>query len=318
MAQPTPSDVHVNAPLTNVSIAYMQDQTDFIADKAFPGIPVKKQSDRYYSYDKGNWFRAKAQRRAPGAESAGSGWTVDNTPTYYCDVWALHHDVDDQVRANADSVLDPDIESTEFVTRDIILTKEVQWASNYFAASTWTGSSTNSDITVSPKWLTAGSTPIADMRTECRSIMKNTGFRANKAVMGEYTKDVLLDHPDLLDRIKYTETGIVSTALLASVLGLNEILVGGAVINTANEGAADSLDFLFGDAVLLIHSAPKPGLRTPSAGYSFMWSDLVGGAMRILRFRMEWLKSDRVEGECAFAQKLVAAKLGAYIAAPSA
>ena len=63
MAQPTPSDVHVNAPLTNVSIAYMQDQTDFIADKAFPGIPVKKQSDRYYSYDKGNWFRAKAQRR---------------------------------------------------------------------------------------------------------------------------------------------------------------------------------------------------------------------------------------------------------------
>ena len=99
--QPTPSDVHVNAPLTNVSIAYMQDQSEFIADKAFPGIPVKKQSDRYYSYDKGNWFRANAQRRAPGAESAGSGWTIDNTPTYYCDVWALHHDVDDQVRAFA-------------------------------------------------------------------------------------------------------------------------------------------------------------------------------------------------------------------------
>jgi hypothetical protein len=29
---PTPSDVHVNAPLTQISIAYRQDQSRFVAD----------------------------------------------------------------------------------------------------------------------------------------------------------------------------------------------------------------------------------------------------------------------------------------------
>lgn len=317
--QPTPSDVHVNAPLTNVSIAYLQDQSEFIADKMFPAVPVKKQSDRYFAYDKGNFFRGKAQRRGPAEESAGTGFTIDNTPSYFCDVWALHHDVDDQVRANADAAIDVDRDATEFVTRDLILTREVQWASQYFTTGKWTGSSTGSDITVAPKWGSPGSTPIADIRTELRSIKRKNGFRGNKVAMGETTWDVLQDHPDFLERIKFTQTAIVTTGLFAAVLGVNEVLIGGAVINTANEGTnADALDFLFGDNLLAVYSPPRPGLLTPAAGYTFNWTDLVGGFMRVLSFRIEWKKAQRVEGEMAFALKLVAPTLGSFIAAPSA
>ena len=99
MPQPTRSDVHVNAPLTQISIAFLQDMSGFVARKAFPSLPVKKQSDRYYVYDKKQWFRSDARIRAPGTESAGSGFTVDNTPSYYCDVRAVHKDVDDGMRA---------------------------------------------------------------------------------------------------------------------------------------------------------------------------------------------------------------------------
>ena len=311
--QPTPSDVHVNAPLSNISIAYMQDQNEFIAERVFPGIPVAKQSDRYFAYDKGNWFRSKAKIRAPGTESAGSGFTLDNTPNYFADVWAVHDDVDDDTRTNADAPIDVDRDATEFVTRDLVLTREVHWAAKYFIASTWTGSSSGSDVTPTTKWDAAGSTPIADTRTQLRSIKAKNGFRGNKMVMPDPVWDVLQDHPDFLERIKYTQTAIVTTALLAAVLGLDEVLICGAIINQANEGATDSLSFLFGSSVLCVYAAPRPGIRTPSAGYTFNWNGRVGGFMRVLRFRMEWLKSDRVEGEMAYDQKIVAPTLGAFL-----
>jgi hypothetical protein len=115
MPQPTKSDVHVNVPLTNISIAFLQNQDDFIATKVFPNVPVKKQSDRYFVYPKGQWFRSDAQTRGLSQESAGSGYEIDNTPNYYCDVKALHKDIDDQVRANEDTPLSSDRDGTEFV-----------------------------------------------------------------------------------------------------------------------------------------------------------------------------------------------------------
>ena len=310
---PTPSDVHVNAPLTNISVAWIQDQSEFIADRVFPEVPVNKQSDRYFQYDKANWFRAKALKRAPSTESAGSGFPLDNTPHYFCDVYAFHMDVDDDTRANADAAIDVDRDATEFVSRDLVLKREITWAATYFASSTWTGSSTGSDVTPSTLWDAAGSTPIEDLRTQLRSVKKNTGFRANKVTMGDPVWDTLQDHPDFLERIKYTQVAIVSTGLLASVLGVDEVLVGGAVQNTAAEGAADALSFLFDNDVLVSYAPARPGLMTPTAGYTFMWNGRVGGSMRVLRFRMEHLKSDRIEGEMAYDQKLVAADMGAFL-----
>ena len=68
MPQPNSSNVHVDAVLTNISIAYMQDQSNFIASQVFPEVPVDKQSDKFFVFDKNSWFRDEAQKRAPGTE----------------------------------------------------------------------------------------------------------------------------------------------------------------------------------------------------------------------------------------------------------
>ena len=52
MPQPTLNDSHVDAILTNISVAYMQKQENFIAEKVFPNIPVDKKSDKYFVYTK--------------------------------------------------------------------------------------------------------------------------------------------------------------------------------------------------------------------------------------------------------------------------
>ncbi len=316
MPQPTASDVHVNAPLTQISIAFLQDQSQFVSRRVFPVVPVNKQSDRYYVYDKKQWFRSDARKRAPGTESAGSGFTVDNTPNYFADVRAVHKDVDDQTRANADAVISPDNDATEFVTRDLMLEAELDWAARYFTTGVWTGSSTGSDIVPATLWDAAGSDPIADMRKEMLAVHQNTGFMPNKLVLGNEVWCVLQDHPEFQERIKYTQTGIMTTDLLAAILEIDEVLVARALQDVNQEGAAEDLQYVFGKNALLTYAAPRPGLMQPSGGYTFAWTGLFGAnaaGMRISRFRMEHLKADRVEGESAYDHKLVAPECGSFL-----
>jgi hypothetical protein len=316
MPQPTPSDVHVNGPLTTISIAFIQDAAEFIAGKMFPDVRVMKQSDVYYEFDKYAWFTSQARKRAPGSPTAGSGFTLNADSTYFCAVTGFHKDLDGQTRGNADPQINLDQVATEFVTRQLLLEKETDWASKYFTTGVWTGSSTGTDVTPATAWDLVGSTPIEDMRAELLAVKSNTGFRPNKICMGEEVWNVLQDHPDFLERIKYTERAIVVPALLAAVLGVDEVLIGGAVQNTGNEGAALSMGFIFGDAVLLAYAAPRPALMMPTAGYTFLWSQFTGSqgsGTRVKRFRMEELDSDRIEGESSYDHKVVAPELGAFL-----
>src|SRR5512144_1987146 len=99
MPQPTQGAVHVDSVLTNISVAYMNATSNFIASQVFPVVTVPKQTDVYFTYTKADWFRDEARLRADSTESAGSGYGL-STASYSCDVFALHKDIGDQVRAN--------------------------------------------------------------------------------------------------------------------------------------------------------------------------------------------------------------------------
>ena len=79
ITRPTASDVHVDVPLTNFSVKYMQDQGVFVAQRAMPDLPVQKQSDLYWEFDRADFFRDEAEERADGAESAGGGFGLSST-----------------------------------------------------------------------------------------------------------------------------------------------------------------------------------------------------------------------------------------------
>ena len=99
MPNPTSTDVHVDAVLTNMSVAYQQEAYAFVAARAFPVVNVAKQTDLYFTYSQADFMRDQVQRRADGTESAGTGYSL-STASYSCDVWALHKDIGDQTRAN--------------------------------------------------------------------------------------------------------------------------------------------------------------------------------------------------------------------------
>ena len=325
MPQPTRSDVHVNRPLTQISIAYIQRAQDFIADKVFPIVPVLKQSDRYFVYDKSYWFSTQARVRAPATESAGSGFNIDNTPTYFANVWAVHKDVDDQTRANSDQPLDLDRDATLFVTQQMLLRREIEFANSYMTTGIWTGYvvggvATDFQPNVNGKgyWDSSTSNPMADVDYLKQAVKSQTGFLPNTLIVANDVFFALRNNATVLDRIKYTQRGVVSEELLASLFGVEKFLVASVVQNTANESAPPNpgtFSYLMVNNFLLCYANPAPSILQPTGGYIFSWQGLFGaGAQgnRIMQFRMEQLKADRIEGEMAFSMKLVGSDLGVY------
>ena len=281
MPQPHINSVHVDAILTNISIAYLQNQDNFIADKVFPIIPVDKKSDKFFTYTKNDWFRDEAQRRAPGTESAGGGYNL-STASYSCDVFAFHKAVDDQTTANADAPLNPLREATEFVTRRLMLRRELQFVSDFFTTGVWaddvTGVAGTPTTGQTKQWSDyTSSDPINDIEAGKSEILSNTGMEANTLVLGYEVFRQLKNHPDLVDRIKYTSSQTITEDMLARMFDLNRVVVAKAVKATNNEGATDAYSFAYGKSALLCHTASAPGLLTPSAGYTFSWTGVSGG-----------------------------------------
>lgn len=307
-AQPTASDVHVNAPLTNISVAYIQDQSLFVADRVFPVVPVQNQSNLYYIFNKEDFLRDEAKPRAPSTESAGGGFNL-TTASYAAIVEAFHKDVDDQVRANADSVLSLDTAATKFVTQKLLIRRERRWVASYFTTGVW-----GTDITPGTLWSAAAGTPRADVEVGKMAIAGSTGLFPNKLVMGAQVFSALRNSADVRDQFKYTSADSIDEAMLARYFGVDEVLVLKSVFSSSAEGATAATGFTAGKHALLTYTTDAPSLMQPTAGYLFAWAGYTGAinGLRMKRYRMDPINSDRIEGEIAYDMKVVAPALGYF------
>lgn len=324
MPQPTLSQVHTQTPLTNIAVAYIQDETAYIADKVFPIVPVQFQSDLYYIWTKADFFRNQPRKRADATESAGAGVNL-TTDSYRCDVWALHDDIGEQARANQDPSVDLETTSTEFLMQQLLISRDYNFAATYMTGGVWgttiTGTASTSDATHTIQWSDDGSSdPFTDISNGQTVVLQNTGKKANVLAMGWAVYQALRKHPLVIDRIKYTtqaDAVKITPALLAAAFDVEEVVVAEAVYNTANEGATAVMTFIVGKTALLCHRPKAPGLRIPSAGYIFAWNGLDGMGMFGARSWSEPLPNRgkntiRVECELAYGLKRVSTDLGYF------
>lgn len=322
MSQPLASDRHVSTPLTSISIAYTQDPSDFVARRVFPIVPSAKQYDLFYVFGQAELLRSQMTIRDPGTESNEGVYTLSNSP-FLCKVLALHKKIADEDRANADSVFALDAEATKFLTDQALLKEEIDFATNYMAASVW--GTTINGVASGPvagtsvlRWSDGASTPIEDIRAGKQAIKLATAQRANVLVLSEPVWNQLADHPDFLARIKGGSTSsmpaIVLRQLLAQILELEEVLVMGGIQNTADKGQTASTSFIGGKGALLCHRPSTAARMTPSAGYTFAWTGFIGGTSptAIYRFREDLKHSDRIEIQSAYVQQITGASLGYY------
>lgn len=306
--QPSLKDVHINAALTNISVAYQQDESVYVADKVFPMIPVQHQSDLYWKFNKSDFFRDEARKRAPGTESAGGGFNL-STGTYAAEVYAFHQDVPDQVRANADSQLQLDRAATQLVTQRLLIRRERIWANSFFTTGVW-----GTDITPANLWDTANGEPLADLETGKIAVQKRTGYIPNTLILSPEVVSKLRNNAKIRDQFKYTSSDSIDLAMMARYFNIERVLVVNAVYDAAVEGSAENMGFVVGKHGLLCYVPPSASIMSPASGYTFAWNGYLGAGLgtRIGKFRMEQLKSDRVEGEMAFDMRVICPDVGYF------
>jgi hypothetical protein len=316
--QPGEGDVHVDRLLTNMSIAYINDM--YIAQRIFPVVPVNNRSDIVPRYDKSYWFRDLAKELGPTEAPPVSGYTVDNTMTYFCREYGIGHLVPDTVRANADSPYAPDYDGMTWLVDRLDMRREMAFVTDFWKTTVWTTDWVGG--THFTKWSSyATSTPIIDIRGAKRTVRRLIARQPNVLVLGDLTMDVLADHPSILDRIKFGASSaapaMVTENLIAQLLGLEDVPVGTSIYTSDEEGTAEasvSYAAAWDDDALLLFRPNRPSLRTPAAGYNFVWKTVWGG-QRFIRRRREPLgeKADLLEGFEWFDQKVTAADAGLFL-----
>lgn len=323
--QPLPSQVHKSAALSNISIGYRNQM--FIADRVFPHVPVTKQSDYFFKFLKGAWFRNEAAVRGPGGAAARSGYKV-SSDTYQCKEYAMAHPIPIELINNADLAIRPWATGVRFATNAVMLAKEVLVADMCCTTGNWT---TSDDVNGEWAHDAGTNTFITDVLDGKETIRQLIGVYPNVLVIDAKTFRELKQVSDIIDRIKYTGTSgkpaDVTPQTLAALFELDEVLIGGALKNTAEETVAGT-EFTGVDlwektatkgAGFLFYRTPAPALDEPNPGYIFEWDAGAGQESRQLardiyrQVRFWWEDSNKqfvVEASENFDPKVTCADAG--------
>lgn len=299
MPTPTARDVHVDRAMTQISIGYSN--AEYIGGMVFPIVSVEKQSDVYFLFDKGAWLRRRAEPRAVGTRANRGGYKL-STASYLALPYAFATPVPDEVRDNADEPLRPDIEATEFATDALLLDLEIRVADLVSTCGNWLNASNPS-----ASWTNfANSDPFNDIDTIRDAISKQIGRMPNTAVMSWDVWKALRNHPDFLDRVKYTRAGgRVEVSDIAAWFEVDKVLVGAGIKENSLEGATSNITRIWGNCFWMGYVAPNPSLRTPSAGYVFEWKTRM-----VERFREDQEHQDVFAVEHHTVEKVTASDAG--------
>jgi len=298
----TRTDVMIDPVLSNVSKKYTNQE--FIADRIMPVVPTAKQTGKYYIYDKSN-LRRDVTLRAPGSGANETSFGL-STEDFITKDHALKDFIPDEVQEQADAPLNPLIDATENLTEKLLIDREKELAETMEDTSTLTE---NTTLSGTDQWSDySNSDPIGDIRDGIENVHSKTFKRPNTVVLGQETYNKLIDHPQIVERIKYSQLGIVTTELLARVFGVNEVLIGSAGENTAKEGQSDSLGYIWGKHAWVFYKAPGMGLKQLTFGWTFAYKTRI-----VERWRDEDRKGTYVRtGNDNYTQKVVCAE-AAYL-----
>lgn len=263
--------VHQDAVLSNFAVSYSQNGI-WIADTVLPKKMVAKESDKYFLFYQKDVIQVPTRdQRADGAPSSEISWDV-TTGTYQCEAYALKDIVTKRARANADQPLDLDQDTTAILTERLMVGKEYRVAAKIFDTSGFT--SYTSALGTADKWdsyTSSDSDPLADVDAAKLSVLKYSQKYANTIIMGVEVFDKVKHHPLVIDRIKYnggpSVPAVVTEQALAQLFGVDKVLVGRAVYNSATEGQTVTPAYIWGKYVMVAYVDPAPKVKGMTMGF---------------------------------------------------
>lgn len=257
--------------LTDISQKWTNDSGDYIAEKLFPVILVPKPTGKYWAYNKDN-LRAGGTNidlrtgRSKTAEVTFGKSLKDFGPLQE---HALKDFVTTDEYRDTDSPLDVETDVVDNLNEVMALSEEISLATMLTDTAIITQ---NTTLSGTSQWSDYGnSNPFNDIKTAVIAA-RAASFKAPNTLT--FSLEVwlqLVDHPDLLDRIKWSTLGVVTEAdmiRLFAPYGITQVFVGKAMYDSAVEGQTSALGSVWGKNVILSYVTPRPSLRTVNGGYT--------------------------------------------------
>lgn len=271
--------VHVDKMLTNFATGYVNGEP--IGLSLLPPVNVAKQSDKYWKFGREEWRPEYNDVRAPGTEAHEIAGRTLSTDTYFCEEKSLEVAVTDEELANADSPLDARRDATMHVVGQLQMAQEARMATLLSTAGTYASGNTSA---AGYHWHDyTNSDPIADVRAMREVIFGKIHLEPNVLMIPRPAFIALLDHPDLVDRVKYIKdtTGRQSMqAVMAALFEVDRIIVPTMSYTNTHEGATASYTLTWPTAAILAYVNPNPSMRSQSFGYTFFWPYSEAGGAR--------------------------------------
>lgn len=260
--------------LTNYAQGY--GNTSYIAGEIFPDVVVQKERVRVPEYGLEN-LRINNTERALRAASN----VLEPEGIKLTEIALDEHDlvfpIDYRETETAKALFDLERYAATNVADAMLLKREamtaaiVQNPANYPSGSktTLSGNSKWSDYTIVDD--RPVSTPIDDVFAARDNVRSKTGRYPNIMVLGATTYRILQNHPQIMERIKYSQNGVATVELLQTIFNIPKIVIGESV--SADRTTNQFVD-VWGDNCILAHVAqtarPQRSQFVPSFGYSLI------------------------------------------------
>ncbi len=114
------------------------------------------------------------------------------------------------------------------------------------------------------QWSDPASDPLGVVTTAVNTIELDSGGTDIVVLVPSDVMVHLRQHPQIMDRIKYTQTGIVTAELLAVMFGVRKVVVGRSLKKVAGARAR-----IWGNDVIVAHVPMNRTIDEPSFGYTF-------------------------------------------------
>lgn len=201
--------------------------------------------------------------------------------------------IDDRERKLYRSLFDAEVISTQRATKIIDLSQEQRVAARVFNATNFTANS------LSNEWDDAvNATPIDDVNTGANAIRMACGMLPNTLIISYSTFGNLKNCDQITERLKYTFPGIdlnrMTSQQLAYIFNLEQVLIGGAVYDSADKGQdATIADLWSSEYAMLTRVSTGNDLTDPCIGRTFYWTEENAGEMPVVEsYREEGKRGD--------------------------
>lgn len=264
---PEPTDLHIDAALSNLSVKYRNEE--MIWPMILPIVKVGKRSDKFYKYNKEDSYKLADDRIGPKALPNEIDWGMaeDNysVEDHALSDWLPQEDID-----NADNPLQPEIDTVEFLNNGMDLQQEKRVADIAFVAASYpTGNKVQ--LSGTAQWGGSADDPINDVLTAVEGCF----LRANTLVFGADAWKKFRALPEVLDAVKgstrqqATPGGLATLGEVASLLEVNQILVGRGRYITTKEGQTATYARIWGKHCAALHVVKSPGVKSVTFGVTF-------------------------------------------------